>query len=309
MTPMITVSLMGGLGNQMFQYAAGKALAERHGVDLALDLSGFVNDEERRSFMLDRWRVPEAEAVSASGAGADKPKKDGARSLWRQRVDRVLGRADLSELAASNSQYREPHFHYDRAFEALGSQTALFGYFQSERYFSGIADLLRRFFQPRDPLDAAAQLIANRIAGTEHSMSVHIRRTDFVTNPARVRFHGWLDDTYYRRALKVMYGAVKPEMTIFVFSDDPAAAEAVLDFVPAASLVHVRGDPDRPWEDLALMARCRHHVIANSSFSWWGAWLNPTPDKVVIAPRAWFTPEGLRNQNTCDLWPADWILL
>jgi hypothetical protein len=106
-----------------------------------------------------------------------------------------------------------------------------------------------------------------------------------------------------------MYGTVNPDLTIFVFSDDPAAAEGVLDFVPAASLVHVRGDPERPWEDLALMTRCRHHVVANSSFSWWGAWLNPSPDKVVIAPRAWFTLAGLRQQNTCDLWPASWILL
>src|SRR5581483_11056810 len=99
---------------------------------------------------------------------------------------------------------------------------------QSERYFGGIAGQLRDFFQPRDPLSPTAQLIANRIADAEHSLSVHIRRTDFVTNPARVRFHGWLDDTYYRKALKVIHGVVKPDMTIFVFSDDPAAAEAVL---------------------------------------------------------------------------------
>ncbi|MBT2829259.1 alpha-1,2-fucosyltransferase, partial [Staphylococcus coagulans] len=74
-------------------------------------------------------------------------------------------------------------------------------------------------------------------------------------------------------------------------------------------LVHVSGDPERPWEDMALMARCRHHVIANSSFSWWGAWLNPSSDKIVIAPRAWFTSAELRARNTCDLYPAGWILL
>ena len=306
---MITVSLMGGLGNQMFQYAAGKALAERHGVSIALDLGGFRYDEERRSFLLDRWCVPKADLAGPSEAGSKKPASNFVRSRWRRRIDRVLGRAGLPELQPPANDYHEPHFHYDPAFEALGSQTALFGYFQSERYFSEIADKLRDFFQPCDALSPPAQLVADRIATTQHSVSVHIRRTDFITNPARISFHGWLDDVYYRRALKVMYGTVNPDLTIFVFSDDPAAAEGVLDFVPAASLVHVRGDPERPWEDLALMTRCRHHVVANSSFSWWGAWLNPSPDKVVIAPRAWFTLAGLRQQNTCDLWPASWILL
>jgi hypothetical protein len=306
---MITVSLMGGLGNQMFQYAAGKALAERHGARLALDLSGFPYDEERRSFLLDRWCVPKADLAGPPEAGSKKPASNFVRSRWRRRIDRVLGLVGLPELQPPASDYHEPHFHYDPAFEALGSQTALFGYFQSEHYFSEIADKLRDFFQPCDALSPPAQLVADRIATTQHSVSVHIRRTDFITNPARISFHGWLDDLYYRRALKVMYGTVNPAMTIFVFSDDPAAAEGVLDFVPAANLVHVRGDPERPWEDLALMTRCRHHVIANSSFSWWGAWLNPSPDKVVIAPRAWFTPAGLRARNTCDLWPASWILL
>jgi Glycosyl transferase family 11 len=95
----------------------------------------------------------------------------------------------------------------------------------------------------------------------------------------------------------------------FVFSDDAAAAEQVLEFVPNARLNHARGDPDRPWEDMMLMARCRHHVIANSSFSWWGAWLNQSQDKIVIAPRAWFTPNELSKKDTSNLYPAGWVLI
>src|SRR5262249_30692563 len=99
------------------------------------------------------------------------------------------------------------------------------------------------------------------------------------------------------------------EADLFVFSDDPATAERELHFVPASRLVHVRGDAGRPWEDMALMARCRHHVIANSSFSWWGAWLNRSPEKIVVAPRAWFTPSDLGKRNPGDLYPSGWILV
>ncbi len=94
-----------------------------------------------------------------------------------------------------------------------------------------------------------------------------------------------------------------------MFSDDPAAAEQVLNFVAASRLTHVRGDPERPWEDMALMARCQHHVIANSSFSWWGAWLSRSPDKIVIAPRNWFAPAELKKVNTADLYPSGWVLV
>jgi hypothetical protein len=146
----ITVSLVGGLGNQMFQYAAGKALAERHGVGLALDLSGFRN-YALRSFLLDRLCVPEAEL-----AGAERPADHFVRSLWKHRIDRVLGRVGLPKLANSVNQYREPHFHYDPAFEGLGPQTSLFGYFQSERYFTSIAGTLRDWLLPREPFGATA---------------------------------------------------------------------------------------------------------------------------------------------------------
>jgi hypothetical protein len=118
-----------------------------------------------------------------------------------------------------------------------------------------------------------------------------------------------LGELYYREALARLEARVGHEAELFVFSDDAPAAEQVLNFVPKSRLVLVRGDPQRPWEDMALMARCRHHVIANSSFSWWGAWLNPSADKVVVAPRAWFAPNELGNRYTGDLYPPGWALV
>jgi hypothetical protein len=186
---------------------------------------------------------------------------------------------------------------------------SLYGYFQSERYFVDIADKLRDYFQPCDGFGPQAQAMADAIARSDMAVSVHIRRGDYVKSAKTARVHGTLGTNYYRKALHVLQGAVASPITVFVFSDDPADAEGVLDFVPRDHFVQVRGNPDRPWEDMALMARCRHHIIANSSFSWWGAWLNPAADKMIIAPREWLTPAKLRQHNTCDLYPPSWILL
>jgi hypothetical protein len=304
---MITVSLFGGLGNQMFQYAAGKALAERHGVALALDINGF-RAYPTRSFLLDRLRVPEA--VREGHATAVSPATAGYffRARWRARIDRLLARAGLPRLPSFSNSYREPHFHFDSVFETLGPHTELFGYFQSERYFGPIADRIRGYFEPREPLSEAAREAADRIAESALPVSVHVRRGDYV-QAATVAVHGILDEAYYRKALAQIEDRLGRPPELFVFSDDPAEAARVLHFVPPARISYIRGDAERPWEDMALMARCRHHVIANSSFSWWGAWLNPSPVKTVIAPRAWFTQKVLLTRDTRDLYPMGWITL
>lgn len=306
---MITVSILGGLGNQMFQYAAAKALASQNGVDLLLDISSF-RSYPLRTFMLDRLQVPEIDTTS-SRQSLDVPirAKNFAIVQWRNRADRFLNRTRLGARLQPSGIYSEPHFHFDSAFFGLKSPVSLYGYFQSARYFNNIADDLRKYFQPRESLGTQAWAVAKAIAGADMPVSVHIRRGDYVKSAETARVHGTLGVEYYAKALRFLQGMIEAKITVFVFSDDAADAAAVLDFLPAESLVHVRGDPARPWEDMALMSLCRHHVIANSSFSWWGAWLNSSSEKTVIAPRAWFTPEELRQRNTCDLYPPSWILL
>lgn len=303
---MITVSLIGGLGNQMFQYAAGKALAERHQVPLALDISGF-RDYALRPFLLDRLLVPEAIAAVRTEP-AEKPEINFRRARWKARIDRLLVKAGLPKLASSPNEYREPHFHYDPAFEALGPGISLFGYFQSERYFNSIAGNLRDWFSPRESFGDAAAAALKRIEASRLPVSVHVRRGDYL-KPGTHEVHGILGESFYREVFDRLEDMVGNNAELFIFSDDPAAAEQVLSFIPGSRLIHVRGDPERPWEDMALMARCRHHVIANSSFSWWGAWLNRSPDKIVVAPRAWFAATELSQRNTRDLYPATWILV
>jgi hypothetical protein len=291
----------------MFQYAAGKALAERHGVDLVLDLSGFRN-YALRSFLLDRLLVPEAAGSSAQAEAKAKVVANFLSAKWKGRFDRLRGKAGLPKLSPSPQEYREPHFHYDPAFEAVGPQTSLFGYFQSERYFGSIAADLRNWFSPREPFGGLAADMLGWIERSRLPVSVHVRRGDYL-NPGTAEFHGVLGELYYRQGLERLEAEISQEPELFVFSDDARAAEQVLNFVPKSRLVHVRGDPERPWEDMALMARCRHHIIANSSFSWWGAWLNRSPDKVVVAPRAWFAPAELKKLNTADLYPPGWLLV
>lgn len=306
---MITISVVGGLGNQMFQYAAGKALACKHNVDLVIDQSAF-RKYDLRSFLLDRLAVPEAMPAAEKPPIDLSVRTNNFAAVQRlDRANRLLNRLGVGKLPVPSSVYSEPSFHFDPAFFTLGSSISLYGYFQSEHYFIDIANRLRDSFRPREALGAPAQASADLIARSELPVSVHIRRGDYVKSAETARVHGSMGAAYYRKALSVLQGLLGASMTIFVFSDDPVEAEAVLDFVPREQLVHVRGDPDRPWEDMALMARCRHHVIANSSFSWWGAWLNPSPEKVVIAPREWFTPGELRQRNTCDLYPPGWILV
>ena len=301
---MITISVLGGLGNQMFQYAAGKALAERHGVNVVLDLSGFRDKKiTPRPFLLDRLRVPEA-AVFSEQAKALKAVGYCGGVRWKKRFGDLFTRVRLPKFGPRN--YSEPHFHYDPTFETLGPQTTLWGYFQSERYFSAIAEKLREWFLPREPLVGAAAGMLARIEASRLPVSVHVRRGDYL-DPGRAEFHGIVAEPYYREALARLDGAIGVAAELFIFSDDPAAAEQVLNFVPRSRLVHVCGEPERPWEDMLLMAHCRHHIIANSSFSWWGAWLNGVPDKIVVAPRNWFASGQLSKWNTCDLYPPGWL--
>jgi hypothetical protein len=305
----ITVSLFGGLGNQMFQYAAGKALAERHGVRLALDLSGFRRYSER-PFLLDRLSVSESYFETGPEKSANRFVLNNpfVRGLWKARIDRLLDRARLPKPTVVLGQYCEPHFHYDPAFELLGPKASLFGYFQSERYFSSIAEVLRDCFALRWSLGAEAAGTCARIETCRSGVSMHIRRGDYL-NPGIAETHGILGEAYYREAIDRMETTLGHKPDFFVFSDDPVAAERLLSFMPVARLHFVRGDPERPWEDMALMARCRHHVIANSTFSWWGAWLNRSPDKIVVAPRSWFAPAELKKLSTADLYPPGWILV
>lgn len=291
----VAIRLLGGLGNQMFQYAGALGLATRQGRALQLDVSAF-DAYKTWPYQLDCLKVPQD---IYTGAPLAAP----ASTSRAVRVIRKLKGGGSFRKGV----YREPHFHFDPAvFSLTGEEILLDGYFQSPRYFEGAEALLRERFQPKASLTETAARWAATITASPRSVSLHVRRGDYLTAAAS-RVHVALDRGYYDRAVALLQRLVGPEAEFFLFSDDPDFIAEAFAGLPRAHVV--RSDPSAPWEDMFLMARCRHNIIANSSYSWWGAWLNPAQDKHVVAPARWFTPDRLAACNVLDLYPDDWILL
>jgi hypothetical protein len=291
---------MGGLGNQMFQYAAGHALARRTGAALRLDLGHFAQSSKRH-YLLDCFAVP--------APISHEPLPGVWRGLAHSLALRACRRLGISTrfLQGGWDIYDQRGIHFDAAFAALVPPVHLKAYFQSELYFRDVADEIQALFSIRAPTSPAFAAQRDAIAAAEWPVSIHVRRGDYVSEPSTRDVHGICDEGYYRRAIALAERLCAKPPTYFVFSDDIAAAREALREVENAA--YVAGDVARPWEDLGLMAACRGHVIANSSLSWWGAWLDPHPDKWVIAPRQWFTPTHARTVSTADLYCSGWIVL
>lgn len=298
---MIIVRLSGGLGNQMFQYAAGLRLARLHGSELKLDTSLFDTPapvDTPRRFELGCFRI--------SASRATREERRACRELGAWKVTplfRLLQRCGRYPSSSGLCYYRELRFGFDGRLAALPDNVCLEGFWQSEKYFSDIRDIVRREFTPLVNMEGINARLAERISSTD-SVSLHIRRGDYVSNPAAMSYHGTCSMEYYARALELI-GRQVERPHLFIFSDDPAWAAANLKSGMPTTFVDNNG-VDSCQDDLELMRRCRHNIIANSSFSWWGAWLNEHRDKTVIAPRRWFRETGV---DTRDLIPEGWLRL
>lgn len=290
----VTVRLLGGLGNQMFQYAAALSLAKKKNASVLIDLGAF-EAYKLWPYLLHQLNVPQDIA--------SVPVRAACGSSFICKVIRKLTGGGPKR----GNVYTEPHFHYDPAFFDLDVPIALEGYFQSPLYFQDIRDELLNRFTLKEPMSAISAEYASKIANTKTPVSLHVRRGDYVSNQAALATHGVAAVDYYRQAVDVLNGLYGPDTTYFIFSDDPDYVEENFGF--CTNRVIVRGASDRPYEDMRLMSMCRHNIIANSSFSWWGAWLNPHADKKVIAPRQWFTREKMMINNTMDIYPQGWILI
>ena len=289
---MIITQLLGGLGNQMFQYAVGRRLAHVLAVELKLDIT-WLGKRGNRAYSLENFNVRENFA-SASEIAVVAPKGRLGQALakkWPEKWPKYI---------------QEKHFHFDPEILNLHDGVYLKGYWQSEKYFSDVAAILRREFTVKTPLSDRSRKLSEMIAA-EQSVSIHIRRGDYVAARKTNLVHGVCGLDYYFRCIDYLKQLVQ-NAHFFIFSDDPQwAGDNLKQLCPATFVDYNRAGRD--YEDLQLMSRCNHHIIANSTFSWWGAWLNPREDKIVLAPRQWFDKKIQVSMKMDDLFPSGWILL
>lgn len=281
---MIAAQLIGGLGNQLFQYAAARRLAYIHNTALKLDLSAFET-YKLHSYHLNHLNIEEAIASEGDFAG--------------------IGNIEFSSSGDNSPQamrvVKERSFNFDPGILDLPDNVWLIGYWQSEKYFSDIRDILMQEFKVKHEPDARNKDLMNCIAGC-NSVALHVRRGDYINNPHTYSVHGTCNIEYYRECITQMSEKVsRPHY--FIFSDDPEWVKQNFGFLRHPATIIDHNGPEKDYEDLRLMTKCRHHIIANSTFSWWGAWLNPNPEKLVYTPVKWFNKQAATN----DLIPAAWF--
>lgn len=279
MEPLVSF-LCGGLGNQMFQYAAGRALALRLGVPLLLDTSWYTNSEGAtlRKYMLDAFPI---QSTIASEETKDSLK-------WRQEslVGTLIRRIRHRHRPYGPAVVQEPHFQYWSGFTALYPPAYLMGYWQSEHYFVEYAPIIKQDFTfPALPA-GHAQKLQQSILEAPVSVAVHVRRGDYAQDAATHAMHGVCSSTYYATAIRKIKRQ-NPNTLLFLFSDDPLWVQEHFDSQGLPAIVVDLAMPNEPWHDMHLISLCKHHIIANSSFSWWGAWLGEREGK-VYAPKLWF---------------------
>lgn len=270
---MIIIQISGGLGNQMFQYAAARRMAELLNSPLKLDILGYQSDPFR-SYGLNHLCI----------------------------TGMIASEEEIFWIKSINHR-KEKAFCFEPEILSLSADVYLEGYWQSEKYFQDIAPIIRREFTVKESLDSRNIDLAAEIMESE-AIAIHIRRGDYVKNPMIHYLHGICPLDYYYQAV-AMVTAVVSEPHFFVFSDDWEWAQENLKLNYPVTFVTING-PEKDYQDLRLISLCKHQIIANSSFSWWGACLSSNPQQMVFAPKNWF--KGLMH-DTRDLFPEVWNLI
>ena len=296
---MIIVNLNGGLGNQMFQYALGRSLSIEKNTELLIHTQEAQSDDTHNGFELARVFGVKAKVA----CDKDLSKVLGVRSsawLMKKLRSRKLG------SLRGNHYIVEPHFNYYGEVFNAPCNSFIRGFWQSEQYFLNVRETILQEFVFENEMSNnnlnAAEIIKQHI-----SISIHVRRGNYVSNPKVSKVHGVMPIEYYKKAIAHINNEVQNAFFI-LFSDDSDWVKNHLakNLLPNDNYIvidHNKGDGS--YNDMRLMSLCSHNIIANSSFSWWGAWLNQHKEKIVIAPENWFST----NKNTKDLYPKSWKIL
>jgi len=285
--------LAGGLGNQLFQYAMGR----RINIDNS-ESSYSLNFEDhykfaKRNYSLDNFRIKASKAS----------KKDIALIGPERRLKRKL--KHFLKLPIEKNVVREKkQFEFDPSIINVKTDCYFIGFWQSYKYFENIRQDLLNEFWPLMLRDAFSTL-CNEIQGDLRSLGIHIRRSDYLN---KAQFFTPLGFSYYRRAIDSIDREFGPS-NIYIFTDDPIWAKSIfVRDLNYSNKIRIISDSELfDYEELCLMSLCRNSIIANSSFSWWAAWLNQSPNKRIVAPRQW---NGRDEEiKLCDLIPSEWVLI
>lgn len=272
---MIVSRLVSGLGNQLFQYAIGRQLSLHHRVPLKLD-TGFFETQTLRSFALDNYNI---QAKIASKKEVDDmlywQNNPGLIAKFYRKVQRMLPRA-------KQHYFKELEWwSYDPDLLKVSSKVYLDGYWQHYKYYLNISPGILNEITLKKNVEGAVSMEKN-IMQDHSSVSIHIRRGDYITDTLM----GMLKLEYYKDAVDYMNAKLN-NPSYYIFSDDLNWAKDNLKINRSVTYIDLEAGSKYDYVELDLMSKCYHNIIANSSFSWWGAFLNRNPDKIVIAPRNW----------------------
>ncbi len=295
---------MGGLGNQMFQYATGFAIAKREGVPLKIDLSFLNNTSNNVNHTLRQYELA-CLNISSSLIHEKQLKKflkfaHLYNHIGISKIDKILFKNLLSIpkiYSYHGAEFMDDIFEY-------GSNCMIDGYWQSEKYFNNIKIQLLKEFTFNDNVIAENEFLVSEIKSCT-SISLHVRRGDYVTNKDANNFHGTCTLNYYKNAIQYIKSKIANPY-FYIFSDEPDWARKNLELNDIDFKIIEGNFGNKSHNDMFLMSCCCHNIIANSSFSWWAAWLNNYSGKIVVAPKQWFSNE-IQNNLTKDLIPNTWL--
>jgi len=302
---MIITKLNGGLGNQMFQYAAGLALAEYHRTVLKLDTSWYRKQEGYEAH--NRYALSCFNITEQFASIEEVERILGVEMTFSERLSvsiarRIGFKRYVSRFVGTGNDFYTKNFRFDECFFAQPDNSCLNGNWQSERYFNVVSDLLRLHFGFRYPANPEVDKLAREIQGLEDTAFVHFRRGDYTQDTFYNRELGVLSLEYYCQAVALLRER-HPGVKLYVFSDDINVIEK--EFRPGGACVYVRGIQSwHAYDAMRLMSMCRHAVIANSTFGWWGAWLISNPGKMIIAPDPWYRGSAF---DGADVVPESWL--
>ena len=285
---MIAFKAQGGLGNQLFQYATARRLALQHDCPLVVDLHWFNcprAGETPRPLELTHYRV-----IMRSATLREQVCWTPMRFRWARYLQPIL----------PLQLVREHGFSVNAEVLSAPPNSYLSGFWQSEAYFIDIREQLLTELNPVTPPGPEDLRVIERIQQGD-AVSVHVRRGDYVSLASASAYHGLCALDYYHKAIHYIASRVE-NPSLFVFSDDPAWTKANLQSSFPTYYVDHNMASDA-FQDLRLMSLCRHHILANSSFSWWGAWLSRSQEGLVVAPERWYAVD----RPTPDLIPSRWI--